>query len=185
MEKSISGKYYATRVTIWAEFITLLGLIVPLLIILFSTFGVYVYTRITEIVLYSIMGFAVLLLLIIAIFYEKLAKTNIEYISSEGERDVLKLSSVWGDKVFKGPFYFNAYIQTKQQNAFEVEKRKSPAYFRIDIKLARSKRITILEKIPNDTKLPGSRRIEARVFWEPDYRSSTKFQDHSGSFIKG
>jgi len=174
-KKIVTGKFYATRVSMWAGIISILGLLIPLGVILFSLFGLYLYSSLTQLVLYCVMGFAMLLLIIGIIFYEKLASTQIEYITEEGKRDILRVCTSWWKREYRGPFYFNAYIQTKQSSSYDLEKRKYPAYFRIDIKLSRSKRITILEKIPKETKLPGSRRIEARLFWEPDFRSSKRF----------
>jgi hypothetical protein len=175
MEKRVVGRYKATRVMLWSGIVAVLGMVVSLTVILLSAFNVYPYLPVLNIIVYIFMGLTTAILLLGILFYDKLAGAGIEYIKPEDGRDILRLKSLFTEREFKGPFYFNAYIQSKQKTSFEEGVRKYPAYFRIDIKITRSKRISILERIPEDTELPSSRRIEARTFWEPDYRSTKRF----------
>lgn len=175
MEKSVVGNYKATRVMLWAGLVAVIGMMVSLSVILLSAFSIYPYLPLLNTVVYIFMGLTIVVLILGILFYNRLAGATIEYVRQEGERDILRFKSSFSEREFKGPFYFNAYIQSKQKSTFEVDGKRYPAFFRMDIKISRSKRISILERIPKGTQLPSSRRIEARTFWEPDYRSTKRF----------
>ncbi len=171
------------RIIIWASVISIVGLVLPLISIIISLVGNNLFTTALQIVLFCVMGIALLALLAGVFFYEKLAVTKIIYEPGE-TRDKLVISNLFGTKTYRGPFYYEAFIQTKNTDNRVRHFSKVKASFRVDIRLSASKRITLLENIPKGTKLPDQRQIEARLLWEPDFKSTKKFPGHLWDLYK-